>query len=543
MKTVLLFGAGKSATVLIDYLLENAIAEGWHLVVVDADLKLAESKIGNVQTATAVSFDITNTSERIRYIEKADIVISMLPPSLHIQVAKDCVAFQKNLLSASYMDDSIKELKTEIEESKLLFLYEMGLDPGIDHMSAMKIIDEIHEKNGKVISFQSHCGGLVAPESDDNPWHYKISWNPRNIIMAGKSGAHFKENGKEVKLEYEELFTAERQVEIPELGMLSWYPNRDSLSYIPLYGLENTPTFIRTTLRHPDFMYGWKNIIDLKLIDETLQYATDGKTLQEVFKEHMDKHGFGEWLTEQLTERFEETKGMMENLMKLMEAENQAEETGKNMPDTFMTADAKGNLEEVEIDEVKNKAASILAHKMHQANLILKQLFFLGLDDADTEVNKGLCSAADILQFAVEKKLALRPYDKDMIVMLHEIEYELNGKKTAISSSLVVKGENNLRTAMAKTVGLPLGIAAKLILNGKIKLTGLHIPTSKEIYEPVLQELAAYNVKFMKQETMLNEIKVSWQKLLTVKQRSCSEVYNGNATWNHESGVLQTGKN
>ena len=148
---------------------------------------------------------------------------------------------------------------------------------------------------------------------------------------------------------------------IPDLGTLSWYPNRDSLSYTTLYGLEDAPTFIRTTLRHPDFMYGWKNVIDLKLVDEKLQYATDGKTLQAVFKEHMDKNGFGEWLTQQLTERFEETKGMMETLMKLMEAENEAEEAGKNMPDKFMTADAKGNLEEVEIDEVKNTAASILA--------------------------------------------------------------------------------------------------------------------------------------------------------------------------------------
>lgn len=496
MKSILLFGAGKSATVLIDYLLENAIQEDWHLIVIDADLALAQSKIGNAQAATAVSFDISNTSERIRYIEKADIVISMLPPFLHIEVAKDCVAFQKNLLTASYVDDAIRELQPEIEKSKLLFLCEMGLDPGIDHMSAMKIIDEIHAKNGKVVSFQSHCGGLVAPESDDNPWHYKISWNPRNIIMAGKSGAHFRENGKEVNLKYEELFTADRQVDIPDLGTLSWYPNRDSLSYTTLYGLEDAPTFIRTTLRHPDFMYGWKNVIDLKLVDEKLQYATDGKTLQAVFKEHMDKNGFGEWLTQQLTERFEETKGMMETLMKLMEAENEAEETGKNMPDKFLTADANGNLEEVEIDEVKNTAASILAQKMHEANLTLKQLFFLGLDDKDTEVNKGLCSAADILQFAVEKKLALRPYDKDMIVMLHEIVYELEGKKIVINSSLVVKGENNLRTAMAKTVGLPLGIAAKNILNGKIKLTGLHIPTVKEIYEPVLAELETYNVKF-----------------------------------------------
>jgi hypothetical protein len=246
-------------------------------------------------------------------------------------------------------------------------------------------------------------------------------------------------------------------------------------------------------------MYGWKNVIDLKLVDETPKYDTDGKTLSQAFKEHMDTNGFGEWLNQRLSERFEETKGLMENLMKLMEAEKEASKEGGKIPGSFMTADDKGNIEEIEIDEVKNKAAAYLAHKMHEANLTLKQLFFLGLDDQDTLVNKGYCSAADILQFAVEKKLSLRPYDKDMIVMLHEIGYEKNGKHSNIKSSLVVKGENSLRTAMAKTVGLPLGIAAKLILNGKIKLTGLHIPTSKEIYEPVLKELEELGVKFVEE--------------------------------------------
>ena len=496
MKTVLLFGAGKSATVLIDYLLDTAITENWKIVVVDADLKLAQSKIGTSQKATAVSFDIANAAERGKHIKQSDIVISLLPPFLHIEVAKDCVKYQKNLLTASYVDNDIRQLETDINKNKLLFLCEMGLDPGIDHMSAMQIIDSIHAKGGSISSFQSHCGGLVAPESDDNPWHYKISWNPRNIIMAGKAGAHYKENGSEKKLPYEELFTGEHIVEIPDLGLLSWYPNRDSLSYIPLYGLQDTTTFIRTTLRHPDFMYGWKNIIDLKLTDETPQYNTDGKSLYQVFKEHMDKHGFGEWLNEKLTERFAETKGLMENLMKLMEAENEVIKDGDKIPQTFMTADDHGNIEEIEIDEVKNQAAAYLAQQMHQANLTLKQLFFLGLDDQETMVNKGFCSAADILQFAVEKKLSLRLYDKDMIVMLHEFQYKIGNKESAISSSLVVKGENSLRTAMAKTVGLPLGIAAKLILQGKIKLTGLHIPTKKEIYEPVLKELIVHGVEF-----------------------------------------------
>ncbi len=499
MKEILLFGAGKAATVLIEYIIENTAQENWKLTVVDADLGLAQSKIGNAGRASAISFDIHNSEERVRHIKHSDIVISLLPAALHYLVAQDCVACNKDLLTASYVDEHIKRLQPEIEKRKLLFLGEMGLDPGIDHMSAMKVINEIHEKGGEITSFKSHCGGLVAPESDDNPWHYKISWNTRNVVLAGKAGAHFRENGAEKKLPYEALFTADRLVDIPEIGYLSWYPNRDSLSYSKTYGLESASTFIRTTLRHPDFMYGWKNIIDLKLTDETPQYETDGKSLYELFREHMDQHGFGEWLGEKINERFSKTKETLENLMKLLEAEQEAENEGESLPDSFLSADKEGNLENIEIGDVKNKAAAFVAHNMHETNLILKQLFFLGLDDKETIVNKGLCSAADILQFALEKKLALRPYDKDMIVMLHEFEYLLNGKKSFVNSLLVVKGEESVHTAMAKTVGLPLGIAAKLILNGKIRLTGLHIPTSKEIYEPVLKELETQGIKFQEE--------------------------------------------
>ena len=197
MKNILLFGAGKSATVLIDYLLTNAEKEDWQLTVVDADINLAQSKIGISPFGKAVSFDINDETDRKKFISDASIVISLLPPTLHTTVAKSCIELNKNLLTASYIDDDIRNLQSVIENKKLLFLCEMGLDPGIDHMSAMKIFDKIHADGGKVTSFKSHCGGLVAPESDDNPWHYKISWNPRNILLAGKSGAHYRENGEE----------------------------------------------------------------------------------------------------------------------------------------------------------------------------------------------------------------------------------------------------------------------------------------------------------------------------------------------------------
>lgn len=496
MKQILLFGAGKSATVLIDYLLKQAVQEGWNITVVDADLALAASKVKGSPQGKAVSFDIKDGEKRAEFIGRADLVISMLPPSLHILVAKDCLEHGRHLLTASYVDDATRSLEKEISAKGLLFLCEMGLDPGIDHMSAMKLIDEIHEDGGRITSFQSHCGGLVAPESDDNPWHYKISWNPRNVVLAGKAGATYRMNGQDVKEDYRSLFRVERVVNIPDLGVLSWYPNRDSLSYAPLYGLEETDTFIRTTLRDPEFMYGWSNIIELNFTDETPKYETDGKSLSAVLKEHLQSQDFSAWLQEKMSSRFEETKGMLDNLTRLMEAEKEAEAEGEEIPGSFMSADEHGNLNEIELEDLKTKAAAFVAHKMHEANITLKQLMHLGMDDTDTQVNRGLCSAADILQFAMEKKISLGPGDRDMIVMMHEINYEMKGQEKETRSYLVVKGDDGLHTAMAKTVGLPLGIAAKLVLNGTIRERGLRIPISAEIYSPVLKELEEHGISF-----------------------------------------------
>ncbi len=440
MKQILLFGAGKSATVLIDYLLTNAQKENWKLTVADANLQLALDKINNSSFGTAVSFDIMDDDKREKYISKADIVISMLPPALHSKVAKDCIHFSKNLLTASYVDDDIKSMQAEIENKKLLFLCEMGLDPGIDHMSAMKLIDSIHAKGGKITSFKSHCGGLVAPESDNNPWHYKISWNPRNIVLAGKAGAIFKKNNEIFNVPYASVFENNETVNIPGLQELAFYPNRDSLSYIPVYDLEETSTFIRTTLRYPSFCKGWNYIVKAFLTDED-------KSAAAIAVKHIS---YREWVDKSIS----------------------IHTTAKNFSE-FSDQFVK--------DEDKEQ---------------VKDMFeYLGLLGKDNIPLTATCSA-DVLQFVLENKLYLMQHDKDMIVMFHEFEYEAGGRKSEIRSSLIVKGENSLHTAMAKTVGLPLGIAAKLILNDTITTTGLHIPIIKEIYEPVLKELELYGVAF-----------------------------------------------
>ena len=489
MKNILLFGAGKSASVLIEYLIENAIENNWHLTVVDADKTLIEQKTKNSPSTTAVVADITLYEARTNLIQNSDLVISMMPPFLHILIAKDCVQFAKHLLTASYADDQIKLLAEEATNKGVIFLCEMGLDPGIDHMSAMQLIDGIKEKGGNITSFKSHCGGLVAPESDNNPWHYKISWNPRNVVLAGKAGAEYKLDGQIVEEAYEDLFDANRAIHVDDnIGSLSFYPNRNSLAYIDLYHLHDAKTFLRTTLRYRDFMLGWKNIIDFKLTDESPTYNSDGLSLAGFFQQHMDQHD----LTQKLIKELEENKEYTDEVINIL---TQKIDELPNRDD--LVVDESGVLKMQDEVAFTDPTQEQLVTIAHDGNKVLQQLYFLGLDDNDTLINKGIISAADGLQFALEKKLALEPTDKDMVVMQHEIEYELNNEVHQIISSLVVMGKDSVHTAMAKTVGLPLGIAAKLILNGSIQLSGIHLPIIKEIYEPVLKELAANGIIFI----------------------------------------------
>jgi len=429
MKKILLFGAGKSATCLIDYLCVACEKNNWLLVVCDADLPLAQSKIKNCTNAKAVSIDVSNEENRVDLIKDAAIVISMLPPHLHFLVANSCLHFSKHLLTASYIDAEIKKLEKQIEDEGLLFLCEMGLDPGIDHMSAMKIFDQIKNQGGKINSFKSHCGGLVSPESDDIPWHYKITWNPGNIVMAGSSGAVYKLNGSIVTIPYHKIFADNEVVNVPGLFPLAWYPNRDSLTYIDTYGLQNIETFVRTTLRHASFCRGWNIIVNTGLTD-----LND-------YDEIKNDKTYNEWFLEKNSKR-------------------------KNPTDTTKFKN--------EFDE---------------------QAAYIGLT-SNVPIEVPIKNSALLLQNLLEKKLAMQPHDKDMIVMLHEIDFEIGGVRKGIKSCLMVKGDDQQRTAMAKTVGLPLGIVAKLIMQDKIRIRGLHIPVAKEIYEPVLSELELLQIKF-----------------------------------------------
>ncbi|NBV30281.1 MAG: saccharopine dehydrogenase [Chitinophagaceae bacterium] len=439
MKTILILGAGKSATVLIEYLLSEAPQYTWKVQVADANLAVAKLKVGSSSCGEGVELDVTEEAPRRTLISKADLVISLLPPSLHILVARDCLSLGRSLFTASYIDEEVRQLAAAIEEKELLFLYEMGLDPGIDHMSAMALVDEIKSKGGNILSFISHCGGLVASYSDNNPWHYKISWNPSNVVQAGKNGALYRLDNKTVKLNTEELFAEIRPVTIQLAESLAWYPNRNSLPYLELYGLNNIATFIRTTLRHPIFIKGWHRLVQLGFTQDNPILVNSNTTYAN------------------LVQQFLAVNKSLSNFNQMIENDSE-----------------------------------------------LAQLFqSMGFMDTDSIAQKNEYSPVTFLQECLEKNLKMEAVDKDRVVMQHEIIYELNGQKKLLVSTLDIDGDDAMHTAMAKTVGLPLALAAVSFLKGEIKLKGLKVPIQPTIYKAVLPKLKALGIYFHESEIEL----------------------------------------
>lgn len=440
MKNILIIGAGRSASSLIKYLLDNAVKENWKVTVGDVSLDLVTQKIGNHSHARGIVLDIHNEEQRHAEIQNADIVISMLPAFMHMNVAKDCVRFKKHLATASYVSKGMGELDAEAKARGIILLNEAGLDPGIDHASAMKVIDHIQGQGGKLTSFKSYCGGLVAPESNDNPWGYKFSWNPRNVVLAGQGTAQYIENGEYKYIPYNRLFTQIDTIEIDGYGKFDAYANRDSLSYRKVYGIEHIPTMLRGTLRMPGYCKAWNVFVKLGLTDDTYKIeASDQLTYRQLIEAYLPK----------------------------------GKEITKDKLIAFMGQDA----DKEAIDKIE--WAGVLEDRK------------IRLTDA---------SPAQILQDLLEEKWKLKEYDKDMIVMQHQFEYIINKESKKIISSLVVKGEDQIYTAMAKTVGLPLAITTKLILQEKIKAKGVAIPVIKEIYDPLLNELEEFGIRFEEKE-------------------------------------------
>lgn len=440
MKKVLVIGAGRSASSLINYLLSRSEAKQWEITVGDVSLELVQQKIAGFPAARGICLDIHNEEQRVAEIQRADLVISMLPAFLHMGVARDCVRFGKHLATASYVSKEMAALDEEAKAKGVILLNEIGLDPGIDHASAMKVIDEFHAEGYTLESFKSFCGGLVAPESNDNPWGYKFSWNPRNVILAGQGTAQYIENGLYKYIPYNRLFLQTDEVEVAGYGKFDAYANRDSLSYRKSYGIEGIPTMLRGTLRMPGYCKAWNVFVKLGLTDDT--YAIEASA----------EMTWNQLLSAYLPD------GNQSNREKLA---------------AFMGADADAKT--------------------------LEMIEWLGVfSDRKIKVKGG--TPAQILQELLEEKWKLKEADKDMIVMQHQFEFKNAKGIKKVRSSLVVKGDDQVHTAMAKTVGLPLAIASRLILEEKILARGVMIPVSKEIYRPVLEELESLGISFVEKE-------------------------------------------
>ena len=436
MQTILVAGAGKSSIYLIEYLLSNASRNKWKVIVADGNADAISEKTGGSPFAEAAAIDITSNAEREPLVMRADIVVSLMPPHLHIHLAKDCLKHGKNLITSSYISSEMKEMHEAVRDAGLMFMCEMGLDPGIDHMTASQIIHSIQRVAAVITSFKSYCGGLIAPESDNNPWHYKISWNPRNIVMAGSGGAKYLHNGKSFELTYDKMFDSSKKIKVNGVGSLAYYPNRDSLGYLDVYDVPDIKTFMRATLRHPSFCKGWNAVVALGLTSEKDQFDRAA-------------HTTASWLKEK-------------------------------------TGYIKGGLQQHIADKLG----------IAKTDKIISMLEWLGLFE-EKALGTGSASSGDIMLDILSDKWKMNTSDKDMVVMQHEVEYLHKGKKNRLTSSMVLKGEDSHHSAMAKTVGLPMGILAKLVLNKKIvPPTGVLIPNMPSVYRPILTELNHHGITF-----------------------------------------------
>ena len=443
MRTILIIGAGRSASSLIQYLMEKSGSEELHLIIGDLSLALAEKKTNKHPNATPIALDIFDEDQRKNVIQKADIVISMLPAHLHIEVARDCIKYKKHLVTASYISDAMQELDAAAKANNLIFMNEIGLDPGIDHMSAMKVIDEIREKGGKMLLFESFCGGLVAPESDNNLWNYKFTWAPRNVVLAGQGGtAKFIQEGTYKYIPYVNLFRRTEFLEVEGYGKFEAYSNRDSLKYRSVYGLDDVLTLYRGTIRRVGFSKAWNMFVQLGMTDDSY---------------------------------------IMEN------SENMSY---REFVNSFLPYHPT--------DSVEIKMRLIL--KIDQDDILWDKLLELDLFNRNKKVGLKDATPAQILEKILTDSWALEPHDKDMIVMYHKFGFVLNGEEKQIDSKMVCIGEDQTYTAMAKTVGLPVAMATLLILNGKITTPGVQLPIRKEVYLPILKELEEYGVIFNEHE-------------------------------------------
>ena len=439
MRNILVIGAGKSTSYLIKYFIDKADTENLHLTIGDIDVQKAKEITGNNPNVDVIFLDVFDKESRGNAVKNSDIVVSMLPARFHIEVAKDCITYKTHMVTASYVSPEMQQLNKAAKENGLIFMNEIGLDPGIDHMSAMQVLNDIRDQGGKIILFESFTGGLVAPESDNNLWNYKFTWNPRNVVVAGQgSAAKFLQEGAYKYIPYNRLFRRTEFLDIDGFGRFEGYANRDSLKYQHIYGLDNIKTLYRGTMRRVGFSRAWNIFVQLGMTDDS--YTIDDS-------ENMSYRDF---------------------------------------VNSFLAYSPT--------DSVELKFRHAL--KIDQDDIVWDKLEELDIFNSEKMVNLKKATPAQILQKILMDSWTLDADDKDMIVMYHKFGYVLDGEKHQIDSTMVAIGENQIYTAMAKTVGLPVAIATVAILNKKITTPGVQIPISREVYEPILKELETYGITF-----------------------------------------------
>ena len=441
-KVILVLGAGRSSSSLIAHLLGQSEAEGWEIHVGDLDLAAAQSKVQGHPNGRTFQMSSSDATDRDARIASADLVISMLPAFMHPEVARVAIEAGVHVLTPSYVSDDMQALDAQAKEKGVLVLNEMGLDPGIDHMSAMQVIDEIREAGGTMVSFASYCGGLVAPASDDNPWHYKLSWNPRNVVLAGQGGAAtFLDRGRVRMVPPHKTFQALTPVEVGG-RRYDGYPNRDSLGYQELYGLQGIQSLVRGTLRGEGYCQAWDVLVQLGMVRDDVRLTWPAGT------------------------------------------------TWAGWTRTFLPA---------HLDAVTDVREAV-ARATDAAEEALDKMAWLGLFD-DDEGPEGLeGTPAQMVEALVTVKWVLGADDRDMIVMWHKFEYDLHGVRKAKTSSLSLEGKDSTFTAMSDTVGLPMALAVKPMLEGAFGTTGVDVPMSKTYYEPLLAGLAELGIVFEERE-------------------------------------------
>ncbi|MDP8206210.1 MAG: saccharopine dehydrogenase C-terminal domain-containing protein [Candidatus Electryonea clarkiae] len=432
MKSVLVIGAGMVARPLVHYLLDHDI----HVTVADIALPQAQSIIEGYKNGVAVTLDVSDRIKLKKMIAEVDLAVSLLPAEYHVKVAEVCIETGTNMVTASYVSDEMRSLDASAKSAGVVLLNEIGVDPGLDHMSAMRVIDAVRAENGEITSFKSFCGGLPSPDDNDNPWGYKISWSPRSMLLAGKNAAHYRKDGEQIYVPAESLFSHFWNLDVPPIGTLEAYPNRDSLTYKDIYGLEGIPTMFRCTLRYD----GWCR---------TLETAAKLGILNE---EVVD------W-------------------------------TGKSLSDLTCSL-LPGDVNK---DDLRIQLAEFLS--IPKTSDIINRYEWLGLlSDEAVPISKG--SILDVMSELMSKRMAYSENEKDMIVLVHQFEARYpDNRIREITSTLIDYGIPGGDSSMSRTVGLPAGVGARLVLDGKFKLPGVHIPVLPELYNPILDELAELGIE------------------------------------------------